>query len=139
LALLLQDGIQEGRVDVETAIISNETLLRELFHEEVNSGSRCPYHFRQNLLRYSGNHLFGCVLAAIASEKQKSAGQPFLAGVQKLVVLSRPSVTIHDQYVDREEERGYVLVNEADRMRTPANRSVLVALKQYWQYERRVV
>jgi len=69
--LLLQDNRQEG-VDVNTAIASNEALITELLYEEVDSGTRSPGHFRKHPLRNVGEHLLGCVFAAIAREQKKS-------------------------------------------------------------------
>src|ERR1700692_3601362 len=68
---LVEDNAQEGRVDVETAIVPNEAQFPEFVHEEIDSGARCPDHFRQRLLRYLGNHLLRLVLLAIASEQQQ--------------------------------------------------------------------
>ena len=55
IALLVQDNIQEGSVDVETAfVVFNEAELPEFIHEKIDPGARCPDHFRQSLLRYFG-------------------------------------------------------------------------------------
>jgi hypothetical protein len=83
--LLVQDNTQQGRVDVDPAIVLNEAQFLEFIHEEINPRPRCPNHFRQRLLRYFGKHFLGLVLLAIASEQQKSAGQPFLAGIKELI------------------------------------------------------
>ena len=54
VALLVQDNIQKGSVDMEPAVISNEAQFLEFIHEKIDSGARCPDHFRQSLLRYFG-------------------------------------------------------------------------------------
>jgi hypothetical protein len=40
--LLVQDNIQEGSVDMESAIISNEAQFLEFVHEEIDPGTRGP-------------------------------------------------------------------------------------------------
>ena len=82
----MQDNAQEGSVNVKTAfVVSNEAEFPEFIHEEIDSGARCPDHFRQSLLRYCGKHLLRLVLLAVASEQQKSPSQPFLARIEKLI------------------------------------------------------
>ena len=83
--LLVQDNTQQGRVDVDAAIVLNEAQFLEFAHEKIDPGARSPDHLSQSLLRYFGKPLLRLVLLAISSEQQKSAGQPFLAGVKKLV------------------------------------------------------
>src|ERR1700675_1085398 len=85
VGLLVQDDTKEGRVDVETAIVSNEAQFPDFVHEKVDSGARCANHFRQSLLRYFGDHYLRLGLLAIASEQQKSPSQPFLARIEKLI------------------------------------------------------
>jgi hypothetical protein len=83
--LLVQDNTQEGSIDVKTSIVLNEAQFPEFIHEEIDSGARCPDHFRQSLLRYFGDHFLRLVLLAIASEQQQSAGQPLFTGVKELI------------------------------------------------------
>jgi len=83
--LLVQDNAKEGRIDVETAVVLNETQLPEFVHEKVDSGARCADHLRQSLLRYFGDHFLRFGVLAIASEQKKSAGQPFFARIEKLI------------------------------------------------------
>src|ERR1019366_7430367 len=93
--LLVQDKTQEGSVDVETSVVLNEAQFPEFIHEEIDSGARCPDHFRQSLLRYFGDYFLRLVLLAISREHQQSARQPFLAGVEELIdqVLFDPNVS----------------------------------------------
>src|SRR6202521_4617454 len=83
--LLVQDNTQEGSVDMEPAIVSNEAQFLEFIHEKIDPGARCPDHPRQHLLRYFGKHLFRVGLLAVPSEQQKSARQSFLARVKELI------------------------------------------------------
>src|ERR1700693_4419519 len=83
--LLVQDNTQQGRVDVDAAIVLNEAQFLEFAHEKIDPGARSPDHLSQSLLRHFGKHLFRLALLAVLSEQQKSAGQPLLAGVKELI------------------------------------------------------
>ena len=73
-------------MDLKSAIVVlNEAEFPEFVHEKVDPGARCANHFRQHLLGNFGKHLFWLGFPAIPGEQQKSAGQPFLAGVKKLI------------------------------------------------------
>ena len=83
-------------MDLKSAIVVlNEAKFSEFVHEKVDPGARCANHFRQHLLGNFGKHLFWWGFLAIPSEQQKSAGQPFLAGVKKLIdqILLDPDVS----------------------------------------------
>src|SRR5690242_4212774 len=83
--LLVQNNAQEGRIDVEAAVISNKSQLSEFSHEEVYPSARRTNHFREHSLRYLGEHLLGFVLYAVSSEKEKSPRQPFLTRIEQVV------------------------------------------------------
>ena len=73
-------------MDLKAAIVVlNEAEFPEFVHEKVDSRARCSDHLRQHLLGNFGKHLFWLGFLAIPGEQQKSAGQPFLAGVKKLI------------------------------------------------------
>ena len=80
---------------MDLAVVLDEAQFSEFVHEEIDSGARCPDHFRQSLLRYFGDHFLRLVLLAIAREHQQRARQPFLAGVEELIdqVLFEPNVS----------------------------------------------
>src|ERR1700674_4719121 len=82
---IVQDNIQEGSIDVQPAIVTNEAQFPEFVHEKVDSGARCADHFRQRFLRYFGEQSVDLVFVAVAGEQKKSAGEPFLARIEKLV------------------------------------------------------
>jgi hypothetical protein len=63
----------------------NETQFPEFIHEKINSGARCADHFRQRFLRHFGEHSMGLVVFAVAGKQKKSAREPFLARVKKLI------------------------------------------------------
>jgi hypothetical protein len=81
----MQDNTQEGSVDMQPAIVLNEAQFPEFIHEKVDPGACCANHFRQRLLRYFGEYLLRLGFLSVASEQQKSPGQPFLAGVEELI------------------------------------------------------
>jgi hypothetical protein len=46
----VQDNTEEGRVDVETAIVVlNEAEFPEFIHEKIHPRPRCANHFRQQV------------------------------------------------------------------------------------------
>jgi hypothetical protein len=51
---VVQDNAKEGIVDVDLAVVLDETQLPEFVHEEIDPGPRCANHLRQHLLRYLG-------------------------------------------------------------------------------------
>ena len=68
--LVVQNHTQQGLIYVNTAVVLDEAHFPELIHEKIDSGARCPDHFRQHLLRYFGDCLFRLVLRAISREEQ---------------------------------------------------------------------
>src|SRR5579863_3406369 len=105
---IVQDHTQEGIVDVDLAVVFDEAQFPKFVHEEIDPRTRCANDLRQHLLRYFGKHLVKIARCAIAGEQQKSARQPFLAGVEKLV----DQVLLHSyvacQHVGDEAVREFV-------------------------------
>src|ERR1700730_7693582 len=102
----MEKDAQEGGVDVEAAVVSNEAQLSEFSHEIADTSAGCANLLRQHFLRYVGKHFLGFFLPAVPSELQKSARQPFLAGIEKLVdqVVFDPAVAfkhIRDEAVGK--------------------------------------
>jgi hypothetical protein len=52
--LLVQDNTQEGRINVDAAVVLYEAQFSEFVHEEIYTGASCTDHFRQSLLRNFG-------------------------------------------------------------------------------------
>ena len=52
----MQYNTQEGRIDVEPSVVANEAQFLEFVHEEIDASARGTNNFRQDLLRYPGNH-----------------------------------------------------------------------------------
>ena len=72
-------------MNLQSAVVVNEAQLPELIHKEINPFARYPDHFRQCFLIYLRNDRFGFAFLTVAGQQQKSSGQPFLAGVEKLI------------------------------------------------------
>ena len=94
---------------METAIILNEAQFLEFIHEKIDPGACRPDHFGQSLLRNFRNHFLRLVLLAILSEQQKSAGQPFLAGVKELIDQILLDSNIPREHISHESVRECML------------------------------
>ena len=81
----MQDNTQEGIVDVDLAVVFDETQFPEFVHKKIDPWACCADHLRQQLLRYFKKHLLRLARRAIAREQQQSAGQTLLAGIKELV------------------------------------------------------
>ena len=72
-------------MNMQFAVVVNEAQLPKLIHKKINTFARYPDHFRQSFLIYLRNDRFGLAFLAVAGQQQKSSGQSFLAGVEKLI------------------------------------------------------
>jgi hypothetical protein len=50
LRLFVKDNTQQRTIDLESAVVLDETHLLEFAHEKIHSRARCANHFRQRLL-----------------------------------------------------------------------------------------
>src|SRR6266852_5041535 len=98
--LLAQDHAQEGIVDVDLAVVLDESEFPEFVHEKIDPGPRCANHLRQRLLRHFGKHFLRLASRAIVRKQQQGARQSFLAGVEKVV-----DQVLLDSYVSRQHIR----------------------------------
>ena len=69
----------------QPAVVVDVSQLAEAIHEEVHTRPRGTDHLRKDFLTDPGNHRVGFDLRAEIREKQKDTGEPFLAGVEKLI------------------------------------------------------
>src|SRR3984957_19666336 len=83
--LVVEDDVQKRRVDVESAIVLNESESLEFIHKNIHARARGANYFRQRSLRYFGYHLLWLVLLAITSEQQEGTRQAFFGGVKELI------------------------------------------------------
>ena len=55
--LIVQDYTEERTVDLQAAVVLNETKFPELVHKEIDPRSRGAHHFSQRFLGYFVKHL----------------------------------------------------------------------------------
>src|SRR6202043_3096555 len=79
LRLVIQHRVQERTVNLDLAVIANESELAKLVHEKADAGARGADHFCQRLLADMGrDRLRGAFLAEICQQQEK-AREPLLA------------------------------------------------------------
>ena len=81
----MQHDAQERGIDLNSAVILDETELPEFVHEEIDPRARCADHLGERFLRYFGEHSVGFVFFTVTGKQEKSAGEPLLAGVEQLI------------------------------------------------------
>jgi hypothetical protein len=84
-SLVVQHNTQEGIVNFDFAVVSDEAQFSELVHEKIHSGPRRTNHFREHPLGQFGKHPVRFRFLAVASKQQKSPGQPFLGRIEQLI------------------------------------------------------
>jgi len=81
----VENDIQQRTVDLQSAVVMDETQLPEAVHEKAHSRAGSADHLGQGFLTDLRNHGFWHALLAEMSEQQKDAGQSFFAGVKKVI------------------------------------------------------
>lgn len=69
ITLVMQDYVQQGAINLKSAVVVNEAQLAEAVHEEINARSRGAKHLRQSPLIDFGNYRLGFSLLAELSEQ----------------------------------------------------------------------
>src|SRR5258708_30761386 len=82
---VVEDDTEEGIVDVNLAVRTDEAQFVEFLHEKIDARAGGANHLREHLLGDFGKHALRMALRAIAGKQQQSARQAFLGGVEELV------------------------------------------------------
>src|SRR4030095_9158954 len=77
--LVVDDDVQERRVDLQSAVVLDEAELAKFVHEIVDPRPRRTHPRRQYLLIDLGNDGFQLAVLAEVGEQQENASQPFFA------------------------------------------------------------
>ena len=104
-------------IDLEAAVVVDETELLELVHEEVHARARRADHFRQRLLRDPRQHAMGLVRLAVARQQEQRARQPLLAGIEQLIDKVFFDAEVPSQHVaDEPVRQGVLIVEQANHL-----------------------
>ena len=98
-ALVVQDNAEEGIVDVDFAVVFDETHFPEFVHEKIDSRPSGANHLREHLLRYFGEPLVRTASRAIVCEQQQVRASRFSRGVEELIDQVRFDSEISRQHV----------------------------------------
>src|ERR1700691_2501463 len=110
--LVVQDNAQEGIVDVDLAVVFDESQFLEFVHEQIDSGSRRTNDLRQHLLRYFGKRFLRLSGRTVAREQQQSAREALLGRVEKLIDEICFNSNVSRQHMSDEAVRELVFLVE---------------------------
>src|ERR1044071_5947820 len=83
--LVVNDNVQQRRVDLQSAIIFDEAKLAELVHEEVDPRARRPHLRRQDVLVDDRDNRFQFSFLAEIGQEQEKTGEAAFARIEQLV------------------------------------------------------
>src|SRR5581483_3299108 len=83
--LIVEDHAQQGTVDLQFTVVTDESQSAEFVHEEAHPRPGSPDHFCKRLLADLGDDGFGFALLAEIRQQKKSPRQTFLARIEQLI------------------------------------------------------
>jgi len=106
----VQDDTEKGTVNLQSAVVVDETQLPELIHKRADTRTGCSDHLGQRFLADLGNVGFGFALIAVVGNQQKRPRQTFFTRVEKLIDQVRFNSKVAQQNMSYEEGRKGVLL-----------------------------
>ena len=82
---VVEHRIQQRLVHNDCPVVVNETCFAKFVHEVADARSRGADHCRERFLTYSNRCDGRTTFFSIIGEKQKEAGEPLLARIEKLI------------------------------------------------------
>jgi len=83
--IIIQQDVEQRVMDVNVAVVVNETQFTEFVHERAHARPRGPDHFRERRLIYlCFDRLRFAILAKIRHKQQESC-EAFFAGIEELI------------------------------------------------------
>src|ERR1019366_3920367 len=117
-ALFVGEKVDERGVDLDRAVVVDESLFSETVHEVADAGPGGAHHLRQSLLADFNTHGFGVGLAAKASHGQEDAGQALFAGTEDLIhELFFDTADAAEEMRDEELRKSGLRVDDVDEAR----------------------
>ena len=85
VGLFVQDEIQQGTMNFDTAIVMNETQFSKSVHEKTHTGSGCSDHLRECLLADLRDYRLRLAFLAKVRQQQEQPGKAFFARIEQLI------------------------------------------------------
>src|SRR4029077_4164909 len=83
--LVVQNYVEKGAVDLQSAVVVNKSQFSEAVHEEAYSRAGSADHFRQCLLADPRDYGFRNALLAEMQDQKEDSGQPLFTRIEKLI------------------------------------------------------
>jgi hypothetical protein len=105
LWLVVQNDIQQGTMDLDSAIVFDEPQSSKFVHKKTYAGSGCSNHLRKRLLTDLGDYPLRVAVLAEVRQQKEYPGKSFLAGIEQLVDQARLHADCTFQKVGNEQFR----------------------------------
>src|ERR1700733_16183510 len=110
---LVQDDTEKGTVNLQSAVVVNETQFPELIHKRADTRTGCSDHLGQRFLADLGNVGFGFAVIAVMGNQQKRPRQTFFTRVEKLIDQVRFNSNRAQKHVSYKKVRKMLVVEHA--------------------------